>query len=196
MAAGDGSREGMPLDVAFRGQSGARARGPGGWVVQGGESGLPRVQFTVDLPTVSRPPSATDFNMFGTLAGRTAVNTTPNNPGAIFPGAFQIPANNVGAIKSISILANNLLVTSNVLWRLRFNGAYVQGWNALTINPRAAGSVEVSWTPEETAIPVPESAVIDMVTQVLDLGTYQLSFSIHGWFFSTGLAAVAQAAGW
>lgn len=152
------------------------------------------MMFSVQLPTDQRPPGATDFNMDGTLAGRTSVNTAPGLPGSIFPGAFQVPQNNVAVIKSISLLVNGLLVTSNIRWRLRFNGGFVTGWSNLTINPRAAGSVELSFTPDETAIPVPEASLIDWVVQVLDAGTYQVSVQTHGWFYSTTLAAAAEAA--
>ena len=65
---GDGGREGMPLDVRHRGDSG-RARGPGGWLTEG-RAGFAGMAFNVGLPTIDRPPSATDFNMDGTLAGR------------------------------------------------------------------------------------------------------------------------------
>lgn len=191
--AGDGGREGMPLDVAYRGQSGRPgARGPGGWLVEGGGRGAYPVAFQIELPTEARPPQATDFQIAGTLAGRTAANTTPGAAGALFPSSFQLPANQVGVLKSISLLANGLLVTSNIRWRLRFNGGLVAGWSDLTINPRAAGSVELSFTPEETSIPVPEGALVDFVVQVLDAGTYQVSVQAHGWYYSTSLDAAAR----
>lgn len=193
--AGDGGREGMPLDVAHRGQSGPGGRGPGGWMVEGGGGGYANLasRWSVNLPTDSRPPTATDFQIDGTLGARTAVNTAPGLPTAVFPGAFQVPANNVAVIKSISLLANGLLVTSNIRWRLRYNAGLVAGWSNLTINPRAAGSVELSFTPEETAIPVPEGALVDFVVQVLDAGTYQVSVQAHGWWYSTSLDAAARA---
>jgi hypothetical protein len=187
---GDGGREGMPLDVAHRGQTAPEGRrGPGGWGAAFG--GFGSVAWQVGLPTIDRPPMATDFNIDGTIAGATAVNTAPGLATAIFPGAFQVPPNNVAAIKSITILANALLLTSNIRWRLRFNGGFVAGWSDLTINPRAAGSVELAFTPDETAIPVPEGARIDMVAQVLDAGTYQISFGLHGWFYATSIAQAA-----
>lgn len=182
----EGFRQGPPADVVGKGAAGPR--GPGGWGARAG-GGYAAIAWQIGLPTIDRPPSAIDFNIDGTLAGRTSVNTP-----VAFPTSFQLPPNNVGAIKSITILANTLLVTSNIRWRLRFNQQFVVGWNNLTINPRAAGSVELSFTPDETAIPVPEGALVDMVVQVLDAGTYQVSFGLHGWFYSTALGGAASSA--
>lgn len=140
---------------------------------------------------MQRPPLARDFNLSDTLASRTAANTP-----ALFPNAqFQIPAGRVGVIRSISILANSLLVTSDIRWALLFNESAEPGWDRLTINPRAAGSVEVSWTPEETFIPVPEGSLIDWRVTVLDAGTYQVSISAHGWHYPVELD-LAAASSW
>lgn len=173
-----------PLDVEYRprpGRSGGGYTGGGG----GGSYGPP--QFTIGAPTVERPPLARDFNLFATLATRTSANTP-----ALFPAAqFQIPAGRVGVIRAISILANSLLVTSDIRWALLFNESAEPGWDRLTINPRAAGSVEVSWTPEETFIPVPEGALIDWRVTVLDAGTYQVSIAAHGWHYPVELDLAA-----
>ncbi|MGE0347375.1 MAG: hypothetical protein AB7N73_15015 [Gemmatimonadales bacterium] len=175
---------GPPIDILARPRPGR----VGGGFAGGGYQGVPT--FTVGSPLVERPPTARDFNLFGTLAARDSANTP-----ALFPTAtFTLPSGNVGVIRSISILANNLLVTSDVVWTLLFNEAPVFGWNRLTINPRAAGSVEVSWTPEETYIPVPENARIDFSVRVNDGGTYQVSVAVHGWMYATALHVAAEAA--
>lgn len=178
-----------PADVTHRLRGGAAAGyAAGGYEVSVPGQGAPRAAFVVNLPTVDKPPTATDFNTFGTAAGLTALNT----PAEL--AAFQVPANSVGVIRSISILANALLTTSDIIWTLRFNGVAVSGWDALTINPRAASSVEVSWVPEETFILVPEGSRISFEATVRDGGTYQLSVGFHGWFFSTALMALAMRA--
>ena len=176
----------MPADVAERmrgSQAGGRGYAGGGYdVVIPGQAGAPKASYVVALPSVDKPPQASDFNIFGTLAARTSANT----PAEL--AAFEIPANTVGAIRSISILANALLVTSDIIWTLKYNDVAVQGWNELTINPRAAGSVEVSWVPDETFIWVPEGSRISFDVTVRDGGTYQLSVTAHGWFYSSALA--------
>lgn len=178
-------RGGVPVDVAgFRADPGA-ARGPGGYGPP-----PPPPSYVVGLPTQDRPTAARDFQLFSTLTGLDlAAGPTP------FPDTVQLPGDQVGVIRSISILANSLLVTSDILYTLRFNQTPVAGWNRLTINPRAAGSVEVSWPPQETAIPVPAGAKIDVVARVLDGGTYQVSVALHGWWYSIRLAAEAARAG-
>jgi len=138
----------------------------------------------VSPPTVERPPSATDFNLDATLTGRNAGNTPAEFSGL----TFKIPSANVGVIRSFSILANTLLVTSDVRWTLFFDQSPVPGWSGLTILPRAAGSVERSWTPEETFIPIPEGAEVRMSVEVLDAGTYQVSAGLHGWYYPTRIA--------
>lgn len=182
----------MPPDVADRmrgSKAGGRGYAAGGYDIEiPGQGGVPKASFVVALPSVDKPPQASDFNMFGTLAARTSANT----PAEI--AAFQIPPNTVGSIRSISVLANALLVTSDIIWTLKYNDVAVQGWNELTINPRAAGSVEVSWVPEETFIWVPEGSRISFDVTVRDAGTYQLSVSAHGWFYSSALANIAQSA--
>ncbi len=174
-----------PADIGSRPREG-RGAGTRGLGIPGG--GTP--QFTVGLPTVHRPPNAVDFNLFGTLVGRTAANTP-----ALFPTAQQIiPSGNVAVIRAVSILANGLLITSDIRWDLLYNESAVPGWVDLTINPRAAGSVEVSWTPEETFIPVTENATIDWRVRVIDAGTYQVSVGYHGWYYPLSLWEAAQRA--
>lgn len=176
----------LPLDIEARPRPGRTARWAGG----GGGGGYGAPAFVIGAPYVEKPPGARDFNLFSTLAARTSVNTP-----ALFPTAqFQIPAGNVGVIRAVSLLVNNLLVTSDVRFDLLFNESAVVGWNNLTVNPRAAGSVEVSWTPEETFIMIPEGSVIDWRVRVIDAGTYQVSVGYHGWFYPVNLQLAADQA--
>jgi hypothetical protein len=169
-------RHGRGVDVSVRGFGGGGGIGPA---------------FVYGPPWSDRPPSATDFNLFGTLFARTNANTPTTFPTA----QFQVPGGNVAVIRSLSILANNLLTTSVLRWDLLFNNAPAPGWSGLTINPRAAGSVEVSWTPEETFIPVPEGALIDwrFTVDPTDGGTYQVSIAYHGWLYPLALHMAALA---
>lgn len=178
----------IPLDVELRQRPGRGAGASGGPLGSGpGGRGIPN--YVVGPPTVQRPPDATDFFTSPTLTGRTLANSP-----SLFGGVIQIPRNNVAVIRSISILANGLVITSDLVWTLQFNQVAVTGWNRLTINPRAAGSIEVSFVPEETFIPVPEGAVISWLFRVLDGATYQVSVNTHGWFYPVTLAVTAQKA--
>lgn len=186
-----------PWDIAARGaQPGGRRGGGGGFAAGGGGGGgglppSPSIgNVVISPPTVERPPEATDFNTFGTLASRDNANTP-----AFFPTAqFIIPATNVGVVRSVSILANALLTTSDIRWTLFSNRSPVPGWTELTINPRSAGSVEVSWGPFETFIPVDEGATLEWQVTVLDAGTYQVSVAMHGWFYPSRIAGNFQGA--
>lgn len=170
---------GTPKDVRFRWHSAWGGAGGAYGAHGGGAVGI--LTPILAPPWVWKPPQATDFNVFATLTGLDTANTTPP---AEFPASvFNVPGGNIAVIRSVSILANNLLVSSNLRWTLLVNSTPTTGWTQLTINPRAAGSVEVSWTPEETFIAIPEGSRISWVVQVLDGGTYQLSVSYHGWFY-------------
>jgi hypothetical protein len=182
----------VPTDIDNRKTGdGVQRRGPGGWGIEGGllsgSAGGVQSVFSIGLPWQDRPPTATDFQINATLAGVTAASGQ-----LVFPGGVQLPQGTVGAIRSIGILANGLLVTSDIRWTLLFNQAAVPGWNNLTINPRAAASVELSYGPDETQIPVPDGNLIDVAVRVLDAGTYQVSVVLHGWFYSSALDAAAR----
>ena len=180
----------MPKDVASRrrGPRSGGSSGPAGGSF--GPEGFQTPNYVVAPPTVERPPLAQDFFASGTLTGRTSLNT----PAEFSAATIEIPPNNVAVIRSISILANGLLITSDIRWLLKYNGVAVPGWNSLTIAPRAAGSIESSFTPEETFIPVPEGSLITWEADVVDAGTYQLSVTYHGWFYPVSIQALAARA--
>lgn len=181
---------GLPIDIPARPRSG-RPRGAGAVTALGIPAQGLDVELSVELPTYQRPMTGTDFQLFNSRAGNTAANTP-----FTFVNTFQLPSGSRGAIKSISILANALLLTSDIRWALLFNDVPVPGWNNLTINPRAAGSVEISWGPDECAIPIPEGATVGMRVRVLDGGTYQLGAQCGGWFYNSRIAEIAESAGW
>lgn len=178
---------GAPIDIGARPRPGRQVGGGGGGGALGipGQHGVPT--FVAAAPWTERPPGATDFNLADTLTARTSANTP-----ALFPNAqFRIPQGQVGVIRSFLILANGLLVTSDIQWTLLFDNNPAPGWAGLTINPRAAGSVEQAWVPEETYIFCPEGAVIDWRVLVVDAGTYQVSINYHGWYYPSSLHMAA-----
>ena len=96
---------------------------------------------------------------------------------------FQIPTQNVAVIRELNFTINNMLITTDITFRLLFNGAAVEG-NIFKIFPRAASSVSIAFPAESTVIHVPESVRVAITVQVGDAGAYQVGCSWRGWFYS------------
>jgi hypothetical protein len=124
---------------------------------------------------------AREINIDAAGAGYNNVTT----PAVIVGSAFTIPADNVGVIRSVVLNINGMLATSQLVWEFRFQGNPVEGWNALTMFPRAAGSVSIAYGPDETFIKVPLGATIDVQLTVnpADGATYQAGITYHGWHY-------------
>lgn len=144
----------------------------------------------VPPPYVVRPPQAREVNVEANATGYNNLNT----PQVIAGSTFAIPTDNVGIIRSVVLSVNNLLTTSALVWRLRFDGVPVQGWNALTVFPRNAGSVSVAYGPDETFVFVPDGITIDVEILVgaADPNTYQAGVAYHGWYYDKKLAAAFE----
>lgn len=189
---------GPPPDIegfgSGEGGGGARggARGPMGSSPGRPGAPAPGGLLSVDSPFKTKPPQGIDFNPAGFNTGLNNV-TTP----AVIPGtAYRIPAASVGVIRSVVLTVNNLLLTSQLLWRLRFNQAPVPGWEALTVTPGAVAYFLYSWGSGETFITVPPDTTIDVefVVQAGDAAAYVAGASYHGWFFEKSLADRWEAA--
>lgn len=152
----------------------------------GGSISTAAMSRTIPPPHWIRPPQASEVNIDTSGTGFNNATT----PVVLAGSAFQIPADNVGVIRSVVLSVNNLTTTSQLVWRLRFNGVGVQGWNNLTIFPRLAASISVAYGPDETFIPIPDGVLIDVELVVLpaDGNTYQAGVSYHGWYYGKELA--------
>jgi len=139
---------------------------------------MPRV-YAVPPPWEVRPLGASDFQRAGTQAAVDAASSPLVLPGS----AFTVPAANVAWIRSVTFLVNGLLTTSDIVFRVRENGVPIEGWDEVAVLPRSAGSVALSFPPEETYVKILESRRIDVQAEVRDGGTYQLSAQYHGWFY-------------
>lgn len=180
---------GTPLDVANRGRGlrlgGARPM-PGGPPGPGGNGGGPisaPVSFSLTPWTVDKPPTAPDFTGFGTQIG---VNAASGQ--VAVAGPVQIPVANIPIIRSVSFEINNLTPTADVRFTLRANQNPVEGWAPILIFPRNAATITVAYGPDETYVVLPDGAVIDVVAQVFDAGTYDLGSNFHGWFVDVNVA--------
>lgn len=152
-------------------------------------AGRPMAQpssLDVPVPWLVRPFGAREINVNASGTGFTNLNT----PAVIAGSVFVVPPDNVGVLRSLVLSVNNLLTTSALSWTLRFNGAPVEGWNGLTIFPRAAGSVSDAYGPDETFIMIPEQTTIDVqvIVGAADPATYQAGVTYHGWSYPKRLA--------
>jgi len=129
-----------------------------------------------------KPPGGHDFQLFGTLTGA-AVATTPALVAPATTGTFLIPSANVGIIRSVVFLVNNILTTSSVLFSILYNRGGVEGWNQVPVLPRLASSVGSAYGPDETFLEVPENTAITVEIRVTDAAAYQVSMLAHGWFY-------------
>jgi hypothetical protein len=145
----------------------------------------------IQSPYDVRPPDAVDFYRRGYDVGRTPA-TTPS----VLPGSVkEVPTGKVAVIRSLTLVVNNLLLTSDIVWRLRFNGSPVDGWNELQVIPGAVAYYAFTWGPAETFVPTPDAATIDIQVEVRDAGgNYEIGAAYHGWEFSKELAERAREA--
>jgi hypothetical protein len=144
---------------------------------QGGPSG-PHVDrsLQVYLPEVFPIPSATEFNLV--VAKATAVIEANIDIGLV----LDLPQNNVGIVRGVTLYINNMLTTTNVTWTLTFNGAPVPGHNNLSIFPRAAPSVANSF---DTFVRIPQGNPMKVRVQYSnnDGGAYTVGVALSGWFW-------------
>lgn len=96
---------------------------------------------------------------------------------------FQVPAQNVLVIRELNFNINNMLITTDVTFRLLVNGASIEGY-VVKLFPRAAASVSVAFPSDSTVIHIPEAAEVSITVQVGDAGAYQVGASWRGWFYS------------
>ena len=197
----------VPDDVRGRGHGGTgtasgqgspgRPMGPpsGGGSGPSTGPGVP-IAFPADI---FPPPGGLDFNQFGqSQALDTAATTSPATgplgivlvPGitASFTGnglSFQVPPLNIAVVRDVSIFVNAMVITTDIRWRLTQDGSIIPGWE-LSISPRAAGSVEISFIPQSTLVRIREGALIELAIEVVDAGTYQAGGQFHGWVWPPG----------
>lgn len=140
---------------------------------------LGAAQLTVAPWAIYPPPDALDFSR--------AVSFTPGaGPVTVTPAGLQVQLDRgyVAVVRDITLIINDMLATTDVVFRLRVNQGPVQGWEALTILPRVAGSVSRGNLPESTVIRIPDGALIDWQIVVNDAGVYRIGVDYHGWSVS------------
>lgn len=181
-------RDRTPADVLSQGRRGREGAGGGSQVAQ--SLGIPQSRATgspfgpasvmVRTPQEFPPPGAVSFNLFGSATVTNAANSSPASLG------FTLPPGSVGVVRGLTINANTLTAASDVRFWLLVNNSPPPGWNALTIFPRPAASVSVSWDSGQIVVPIPDNGNVQLQLGVGagDAGSYLLGGSIFGWYYS------------
>ncbi len=101
----------------------------------------------------------------------------------LLPGCtLQVPDNNVGVIASITVLLDQIVITSNVVWSILVNGITPPGYNQLRVIPRSgAAAVGVQFVP--TRLELPPLAIVTVQAQNIDGGAYNLGAQLYGWYW-------------
>lgn len=170
----DRGRLPTPIDQVARGFIPSAEVREGGAVNKGGVQSRTAVVY----PFWDRPPaSATDFFIqplpFSLPAG-------PSAAPVLIPGAsFQLPAQNEGVVRSVSIFVDAPTTALNVVWSLRINGQPVAGADALTTFPRSASNLSITF---EYFKQVPVGALIELVVSNRSAaGPWTVGGNFAGW---------------
>lgn len=165
----------IPKDIAAR-------RGPSAPAAGGGRSAAENIATASKFifpPGYFPPFRAKGFFIESNQAIGPGPVTTNFSSGS-FP-TFTLPPGHAGYIREISLLVNNLLLTSDIRFRLLIGGGSVEGWD--NIQMPQAGMAQYIYTPDNCYIPVPSGSVIGMAAVIGDAVTYNLSFTIRGWHY-------------
>jgi len=150
--------------------------GPAAQAAAMGAQGAPGTSRVVFPPDYFPPRGARYFRVEGTqnIAGPGAAQLGPT---------FVLPGSSIGAIRDVDVGIANMLGTTVVQWQILIDGASVEGWT-FTLAPRIAAYVSKSFLPQSTRIKVPTGSTLQVRATISDGGTYDVSASVAGWFYS------------
>lgn len=145
----------------------------------------------VSIPTAAPweqpPPGAVPFisQERAQLTGDALVDVTQSFAQIVTPEHF------VGVIRELSFQINDLVVTSDIEFALRFNQGSVQGY-AFDVFPKSAAHDLIEYDPNVTMIRIPLEAVIDVLARIRagDIGIYLMGTTIKGWWYAEDLDAL------
>lgn len=129
----------------------------------------------IPLPEVLPIPDAHEFNPLGQIA---TVGIQSNIE--ITGTAFDVPPNTLAVIRGVSLYITNMLTTTNILWSLQIDGSSPQGYNKITIFPRAAPFVSNGF---DSMIRFQGPCTVRVVFNNVDGGAYTIGASYSGWFW-------------
>lgn len=152
-----------------------------------GQLAARRAVYALPPPTESPAPGTSYFRLQGRTAAQTSV------AGEVELDAFQLSVGQLGVIRIVEFDVNNLLGTSDIVFRIRVDGSIPTGWEWRPFATPAAFFAK-EFPPESTYIRVPESAQIAVTAEVLDAGTYDVGADLQGWQYGSGLRDGYEAA--
>lgn len=139
-----------------------------------------RAVYALPPPTESPAPGATYFRLQGRSAGQVLAGAE------VELAAFQMPTGQVGVIRIAEFDINGLLLTSDIVFRVRIDGSIPIGWEW---SPFATGAAFFAkeFPPEMTYIRIPETGLAQVTAEVRDAGTYDLGADLVGWHYGAEL---------
>ncbi len=160
------------------------ASGPRGSLTGGAGGAPPSTQFQgaaegMQLDPYLFPPPAAQF-LFGTdLQPSVGAGTVTQLPGC----SLNLSQGQVGVINAITILLDQVTISSNVVWTIFVNGAPVPNFNNLRVIPRSgAAAVSDQFTP--VRLELPPGATLTMQALNKDGAPYNLGAQLFGWFWA------------
>lgn len=155
-----------------------------------GESGAAaarRAVYALPPPTEAPAPGATYFRLQGRNAAQLAA------AGEVVLASHKLPVGQLGVIRIVTFSMNGLLISSDLRFRIRVDGAIPPGWE-WTPFPTGAALFAQEFPPESTYIRVPETSLLEVTAEVIDAGTYALGADVQGWQYGAELRDGYEAA--
>lgn len=126
-------------------------------------------------PWIFKLPMSQDFNQntFNTaLAG--VVGTT------VTIVTFTLPATFVGYVQIMGIYILSPTAAQNVTFRLRINGAPIQGWDNIQFPPGVANFVVQNFS--ELQVPIPDGAQVSITATNNSADAWTVGAKVAGWY--------------
>lgn len=167
--------------------SGPGSMRPLGEAGEAGQAAARRAVYALPPPTEAPAPGASYFRVQGRNAAQLAA------AGEVVLDAFQLPTGQLGAIRIVEFDINGILISSNIIFRIRVDGLIPPGWQWSPF-PTGAAFFAKEFPPESTYIRVSETALIQVTAEVIDAGTYDLGADLQGWHYGAELRDGYEAA--
>lgn len=146
-----------------------------------GSEGPPRnAAYALQSPAYFQPPGGTTIRLQGRRNAQVLAD------GELILATQTLQGGNLGALRIVNVGITNLLLTSNIVFRIKIAGAPVEGW---TWSPfaQAIAVMLQEFPPESTLIEIPEGAKVDLTSTVLDAGAYDIDMMAQGWRYGRAL---------
>lgn len=147
---------------------------------EAGGSAARRAVYALPPPTEAPAPGATYFR----VQGRSTVQLAA--AGEVTIDEHRLPTGQLGVIRIVEFDINGLLISSDIVFRIRVDGSIPPGWEWRPFSTGAAFFAK-EFPPESTYIRVPETSLVQVTVQVFDAGTYDLGCDLQGWQYGAEL---------